>query len=1166
MFTRFSFCCALSLIVSLAGTAAFGLHFEDSGRSTQNWEILDYKGDSEVYTVTDSSCPPGYGPTVLHVEGDVTAVLAQGSRLREGTFTVLYKENSPSARDADGVIMVWADYGENISAEHNTKIKRAHVWLEQDNDLGIQFRAIDPKGKEDAVVERVGHGIVTDTWNQTNWIWQKVRIDGNRLRAKFWAAEQAEPETWSLDTTYDAPGDRFGLRINSGSIRVAYFAADTKDIVIPAPAAYLHSPLERITSSRRIPFNLFTNTGTNTGANAAKARSIQAEFVVSNADGPIAKKSVALDIPAGHGSFPLQMTTESPEKGFAGTTVSLPEELAAGAYRLTVSDSSGPLAERLFEVASTVDIQRKFKSAQTALNQLSAALKGLDADAKQLAELQVVDQAARAHLQHARFLLKDGRTEESERTFRFVLEALSELHGYKGAWLAAKGVKLDLAFVPKVFDDPQGIATTTERPPMDFCSTVYRLKFDTVEGPAQSLVMGREYEFVIPWRIEGETPDRDFSFEVLLKSPIGNRIVARSKTGPDTPTSQWKPGSAYPQRIRLKLPAEDGAKRPSAPVILDEEHVLSVTVTDPESGARVLLGNAPGHENNRVGTSFELGRFYISSTPLEIRGFTPKTSVVLQPLTERASIRNCGNDELNVDAVLTVSAASGRVLFQDVQPLRLAGGAETDIEYKRTPKTAGRLTFLLELVRGGVTVTRAASERDCKLPESSSIQIAKRNHTEKDGKTFYTPLAVQTHGIESPVTARVYAEGRLAGEETGRSPRFTVKAEPWFGYYDVRVDCGDFVYEERLSATVAETGGGDLLVNGEPFIVKGVNVHGLDASSPERTALIMRLLRELGFNAWRGDYPARWMMDLAYENNSVYTVLAPFSCAHTPDIFARQIGPPLVTARELTRLFVERYRDSAGVLLWNSCNEIIVENIDFLLSLYPVYAAHDPDQRPVHYANLYGQDLWQGQDAMGINYYFAEGQTPEDRQPLVERSTAIGKDHDQPVLFCEFNSYMGSIHSTGAAAMEGLFAWGVEKAGMAGGFMYKLANDSDHPGIVDPGLNRHKIFDDAIREAFADAEVGLVDIPGESVQKSVQLRIRNKRRCTLRQVTVTARVSGVAVSPHSMDAIGPKASVDIAVPIPSDAPGPDYAVEGELRFVTHYGFESTIPFRLVAER
>ncbi len=293
MFTRFSHCFTCFLVVSLAGTATFGLHFEDSGQSTQNWEILDYTGDSEVYTATDSSCPPGYGPTVLHVEGDVLAVLARGGRLREGTFVVLYKENEPSARDADGVVMVWAQYGKNISAEHNTKLKRAHVWLEQDNDLGIQFRAIDPEGKENAVIERVGHGIVTDTWNQTNWIWQKVRIEGNRLQAKFWPAEQAEPKAWSLDTTYDVVGERFGLRINSGTIRVAYFAADAEDIEIPAPAAYLHSPLKRITSSRRIPLNLFTNT--------AKARSVETEFVVSNADGPIVKKSVALDIPAGHG-------------------------------------------------------------------------------------------------------------------------------------------------------------------------------------------------------------------------------------------------------------------------------------------------------------------------------------------------------------------------------------------------------------------------------------------------------------------------------------------------------------------------------------------------------------------------------------------------------------------------------------------------------------------------------------------------------------------------------------------------------------------------------------------------------------------------------------------------------------------------------------------------
>ena len=70
----------------------------------------------------------------------------------------------------------------------------------------------------------------------------------------------------------------------------------------------------------------------------------------------------------------------------------------------------------------------------------------------------------------------------------------------------------------------------------------------------------------------------------------------------------------------------------------------------------------------------------------------------------------------------------------------------------------------------------------------------------------------------------VHGGGRLQGTGTAAGDAVTVAADPWFGYYDVAVDFGGFRYEERQVATVVETDGMDLLVNGEPFIVKGVNI------------------------------------------------------------------------------------------------------------------------------------------------------------------------------------------------------------------------------------------------------------------------------------------------------------------------------------------------------
>jgi len=337
----------------------------------------------------------------------------------------------------------------------------------------------------------------------------------------------------------------------------------------------------------------------------------------------------------------------------------------------------------------------------------------------------------------------------------------------------------------------------------------------------------------------------------------------------------------------------------------------------------------------------------------------------------------------------------------------------------------------------------------------------------------------------------------------------------------------------------------------------------MDGSSPERTASMMRIMRDLGFNAWRGDYPARWQIDLAYELNTVYTVLGPFSCTGTPEIFARQDGPPMATSRALSQAFAERYVDSAGVLLWNSCNEVGGETVDFLLSQYPVFRAVDPYDRPVHYANLYGQDFPQGQDVMGVNYYFGRGQRAVDRQPLIERSFDIARKDGLPLIFCEFNSFVGAVHSTGVDAMRDMFAWGVEH-GMAGGFQYMKGNSTSHPGVFDNGFNTHRIYDDAIIDAFADACVNLVG----SNSDTIRLRIANKRRCTLRQMRLSLEVSGVPVETPALDDLDPLATVEFDVRLPDaapgPAPGPAHTIDGTLEFVTHFGFHCKVPISLVA--
>ena len=1138
-----------SLLV-LAGSS-YALVFEDHSQSTSNWDFLDYSGDSKIYTTQDHSCPPDYGHTVLHIEGDVVLGLAEGATLTEGTFIVLYKENLPRDKDADGVIMFWARYGQDTSVEHNTKLRRAHVWFEQDNDCGIQYRAIDTKDEESTIEERIGLGLVTDPWNRTNWIWQKVRIQGNVIRAKFWPAQQPEPQHWSLETTYDLKGERFGLRINSGSINVAYFAADARDIKRPAPRCYLFFPFARATQPRRIPLTLFTN--------ADQATIETFEIVVSSEGRQLARTKFDARIPKGHGELSILLTSGRADAD--ATIVALTRALPAGLCKVTVSSISGTfVAERAFEVVSVSKLRRRFDRAAAVIGQLGQTLKAADHYSEKVAALKVIQDAARAHLDHAIAQFEDGKVEESDMSLRFVTEALSELAGYKGQWLRTVAPLLRLTLLPRKFDDTRGIGQP-KNGLCDFYATSYCLSFKPAELQAQSLVMGHSYELVIPWVVEGTTPDRDFNFRVRLVSPLGNRTVAASNAGPEVPTGQWQPGKVYRQRITLDVLAEDARRRPAQPLVLDEYHHLLVTVTDPKTGAKVILGNRPGKHPDRVGSSFQIKQLYVSSTPLEICGFTPVSSPVSEPRKDLVLVQNVGDKMLTADALFTVLTETNRVVFQQTQPISVPAGGKRRLTFNWTPTAAGNLTVRVRLMRHGVTLTEARCRVDIAPPPGYDFSVVKSPDVKRRGRTFITPLTINIgQSGPVPVKVQVFADGRLVGEAVKKAASVTVNAQPWFGYYDIHADLGDFSYDRRIIATIVQCKGSDVLVNGEPFIVKGVNVHGMDPSSPERTASMMRIMRELGFNAWRGDYPAPWQIDLAYELNTVYTVLAPFSVTSTTEIFGRQVGPPMATSRELTRLFVQRYRDSAGVLLWNSANEVVGENVDFVLSQLPVYQAFDAEKRPVHYANLYGQDLWQGQTAMGVNYYFGKGQVAADRHPLIERSVELASAHGIPALFCEYNSYHGAIHSTGVEAMDGLFSWGVEKAGMAGGFLYMKGNSTSHPGVFDPGFNTHKIFKEAIIKAFADARVELVSATGDTVK----LRITNKRRCTLRQMLLSLAACGLRLDPIQLDDLAPQASVNVVIPLPQSLPGPTVTLKGKLQFVTHFGFRCEVPVSLIA--
>ncbi len=1132
----------------------------DSCSSLDTWDILDLDGDGFARIVTDYSTPPGYGPTVIHVRGTRLLGMVKGFDGGDGVYTVLYRENRPVELDADGVTLFRAQFGSDIRVAHNTKDVGPHLWLEQDNDGGFQVRIYAEGANDTLLTIAPGVGLVTDPWNRTRWIWQKVRIDGDRLRAKYWPAHVPEPNSWDIDFRNEILSAEFrtgraGFKIVSGDANIAWFSFSDEEIAVPAPEAWLAYERSRATQVRSIGLSLFTNID--------RAMTPPLRVVVWSAGAIMGSAHVGDGIPSGQRETSVSVGTH-PES--ADIEVALPRPPEPGPIDVEIVNSAGEIiASRTIMYQPEEELVRRLTRVESALTVLEgvAARAGADDEASRV--LSVVVGATRSHADRATGLLRAGEVQEATRSAAFAEYSLAELNGWKGELLRelAPNARVDVDSPPPPTDPD---LADGERPQIVY-PVAYRIRFEEPRLNARSLVMGQRYNVVIPWTVDGATPDRDWRISVRLVDPIRGTTAAQLDTVPAVSTSRWEPGRTYVTACSLAvLPERQGVPadvRSGNPLVRDVEHVLVVRMYDPETGSSLLLGNAPDEITGAVGQDFDGGRYHVSSIPLEVAGPDLPPSGVGVARSDSFAVRNVGLVDEPVNVLCSIYSETDRVLHRVAWSAVVQAGGERAFGVAWTPATAGNIRYEVELLRAGSTLTRVVRSVDVDPPPGYDLQLV-RGHTRASGggASFATPLTVRS-GVEGRVSVEVLARSaipgeaaRVVGDETAHGDEATVYADPFVGWYDVRSDFRDFRWDRRIIATDVATADGDLLVNGEPFIVKGVNTHGME-SSPARARAMIDVMKRLGFNSWRGDHPRPWLTDLAAEMNTFWSVLAPFSCASTSEYFAAYGGPPLVAEREISRLFVEQYVRSPGVLLWNSANEIGEATTDFLLATHPLYRAYDPAGRPVHYANLFGQNRWQGQDVMGINYYFG-GETARDRQPVVRQSIELARKNGLPVIYTEFNGYRGPVPSDAVESLRDQFEWGLE-AGMSGGFFYYRFNSRSHPGVYDGSLNTNPRSDAAFIAAFADAEVTLARSHG----RAVELAVSNRRRFWLRDVRLSLDVDGTPLDEIVVDDLSPGERREVSVLIRPNGNGPAHVISGAIEFVTHHGVYCHVPIRVV---
>ena len=629
---------------------------------------------------------------------------------------------------------------------------------------------------------------------------------------------------------------------------------------------------------------------------------------------------------------------------------------------------------------------------------------------------------------------------------------------------------------------------------------------------SDSLKIGESYKITPRWKNVGKKcPDRDFRIHLRITDFYGN---ARFETAyhPSLPTSKWEPGQIIESdTISLEVPSErdpSNWKPEDMPRILEGIHYILVSFKDPQSKDKLVMDC--GRQMFGQTNDYLLKKVYITTSSLIIEKVTP----VRNP--GKPSIPNGVQDEFEItlhnysrkpgkaNCLVTIETPAKRVIGQSYKRVVLPPDEKFKFSIPYRSKYFGKLTLKVRLEQENILKAIVIKDIYLKPKFPLNYNLIKLNKVIKDGEKFLVPFKVE---LKNPndypleVITRIFKEEELLKEKVvslkiKEEKSFSLNPSPHFGYYRVLFEVkkgkiSAFTEVRKIATTVeikavhspqsivhspgktTTIKGAKIYVNGEPFIVKGINVHSLDAYSLDNTKRLMEIMKDVGINSLRTDHPHLWQVELAEELNLTYLPLAPFTCTNTTEIFQRFEDHPLPGVQALTSEFIKMFKDYANVIYWNSANEVQGEISKMLEAVYPLYKSEDPYSRPVTYANLGNQNILVGQDIVSINHYFWPMGVAANLRPGILETLGMTKKKGIPLIFTELNSWWGPVQSSGEMAVRDLWDWGL-KQGMSGGFIYQLTDAPNrHPGLIDDVRlrNIHLTMANAFKEYFSDLKI-----------------------------------------------------------------------------------------------
>lgn len=236
------------------------------------------------------------------------------------------------------------------------------------------------------------------------------------------------------------------------------------------------------------------------------------------------------------------------------------------------------------------------------------------------------------------------------------------------------------------------------------------------------------------------------------------------------------------------------------------------------------------------------------------------------------------------------------------------------------------------------------------------------------------------------------------------------------------LDDQDRILDEQtltFHGVVVEVRDGKLRVNGEPFLVRGINSDmGIDwdndrTFSRENFRLKLKLYKQLGFNTLRLERAQKQnVIDAMEQGFMVMPIVTSASTDRSILAFGQYVEPDMALAVDRHRLMALNLSECSNVLLWNTGNEMhhtagyddrpVLEQ--YLKTAQQVIGDIDPYRHMTTFANL---DSWgsnwfflDGQDVIGHNTYST---IPTYKQILKE----ISQHTDKSFLYCEWGTYAG---------------------------------------------------------------------------------------------------------------------------------------------------------------